>query len=172
MKIKNRVDKTVKQHENRLAQDKKNKCKKKERLALLNIDEQLNRQDELTQKDSDKSQFPKADRKLLLDNIITAISITKILLKFSADNNMDPGDVSEELCNLTEIKEMLIARIFSIVSIYCLHSDQYAYRDGLINNQLLQIDDVEQCFNDNDDIYEDTIGSNFVSASLSSSNEE
>ena len=29
--------------------------------------------------------------------------------KFSADNNMDPGDVPDELEGLTEIEEMLIA---------------------------------------------------------------
>src|SRR2546425_3460708 len=32
--------------------------------------------------------------------------------KFSAENNMDPGDVPEELKALTEIEEMLIAQTF------------------------------------------------------------
>jgi hypothetical protein len=53
--------------------------------------------------------------------------------KFSADNNMDPGDVSEELQGLTEIKEILIAQIFPIVSVYYLSGGQYAYHDNAIN---------------------------------------
>ena len=88
-KRKNRSDETVEQHENRLAQDKENKrvkratetaeqreirlqkrreryhMKRKERLALSNIEEQLNRQDEPTQDDSDESRLPETDRKLL-----------------------------------------------------------------------------------------------------------
>ncbi|CAG8645804.1 6062_t:CDS:2 [Rhizophagus irregularis] len=36
------------------------------------------------------------------------------LKKFSADNNMDLGEVPEELKGLTEIEEMLIAQIFPI----------------------------------------------------------
>src|SRR5205823_4880137 len=48
--------------------------------------------------------------------------------KFSAANNMDPGDVPEELQDLTEIEEMLIAQIFPIVSVYCLRGGQYSYR--------------------------------------------
>ncbi|CAG8738093.1 22149_t:CDS:1, partial [Rhizophagus irregularis] len=118
--------------------------KRKERLVLSNIKEQLNRQDELTQNDSDESQLPETDRKLL-HNFRTKINsfINKFcpvcnerfpsielisgqcrhcyydkntVKKFSADNNMDPGDVPEELRDLTKIKEMLIARIFPIVS--------------------------------------------------------
>ena len=42
------------------------------------------------------------------------------LKKFSSENNMDPGDVPEELSCLTEIEEMLIAQIFPIVSVYYL----------------------------------------------------
>lgn len=47
--------------------------------------------------------------------------------KFSADNNMDLGEVSGELQDLTKIKEMLIMWIFPIISVYCLHKGQYAY---------------------------------------------
>ncbi|CAG8631130.1 2788_t:CDS:2, partial [Rhizophagus irregularis] len=36
------------------------------------------------------------------------------LKKFFADNNMDLGEVPEELKGLTEIEEMLIAQIFPI----------------------------------------------------------
>ena len=34
--------------------------------------------------------------------------------KFSSGNNMDPGEVPEELQDLTEIEEMLISKIFNI----------------------------------------------------------
>ena len=53
--------------------------------------------------------------------------------KFSEANNMDPGDVPEELQDLTEIEEMLIAQIFPIVSVYCLRGGQYSYRGNVIN---------------------------------------
>ena len=43
-----------------------------------------------------------------------------MLKKFSAANNMDPGEIPDELQGLTEIEEMLIAKIFPIVSVYCL----------------------------------------------------
>ncbi|RGB36292.1 hypothetical protein C1646_814122 [Rhizophagus diaphanus] len=44
--------------------------------------------------------------------------------------------------------------------------------DGPIDDQLPQIDNVEQCFNDDDDVYEDMIRSNFVPAPLPLPNEE
>ncbi|CAG8833775.1 10296_t:CDS:2, partial [Gigaspora margarita] len=53
--------------------------------------------------------------------------------KFSAENNMDPGDVLQELQNFTEVKEMLIAQVFTVVSVYNLHGGQYAYRGNVIN---------------------------------------
>ncbi len=40
--------------------------------------------------------------------------------KFSDKNNMDPRDVSEELQGLTEIEEMLIAQVFTVMSVYRL----------------------------------------------------
>ncbi|CAG8821419.1 19353_t:CDS:1 [Gigaspora margarita] len=55
------------------------------------------------------------------------------LKKFSAGNNMDPGDTPEELKGLTEIEEMLIAQIFSVVSVYYLCGGQYAYCGNVIN---------------------------------------
>lgn len=36
--------------------------------------------------------------------------------KFSADNNIDPGEVPDKLQGLTEIEKMLIARIFPVMS--------------------------------------------------------
>jgi hypothetical protein len=38
--------------------------------------------------------------------------------RFSEENNMDPGDLPEELQGLTEIEEMLIAQIFPVISVY------------------------------------------------------
>ncbi|PKK58351.1 hypothetical protein RhiirC2_796450 [Rhizophagus irregularis] len=134
-----KADETVEQRENRLAQDKENKrvkratktaeqhelrlqkkceryhMKRKERLVSSNIEEQLNRQDEPLQDDSEESRLPETDRKLLY-KFRTKINsfINKFCPCFSADNNMDPGDVPEELCDLTEIEEMLIARIFPL----------------------------------------------------------
>ena len=55
------------------------------------------------------------------------------LKKFSVANNMDLGEVPEQLQRLTKIEEMLITQIFPIVSVYCLRGDQYAYRDNVIN---------------------------------------
>jgi len=40
--------------------------------------------------------------------------------KFSAENNMGPGEVPDELRDLTEIEEMLIARVFPVMSVYRL----------------------------------------------------
>ena len=53
--------------------------------------------------------------------------------KFSAENNMDPGDVPEELQGLSEIEEMLIARVFPVMSVYRLRGGQYGYRGNVIN---------------------------------------
>jgi hypothetical protein len=38
--------------------------------------------------------------------------------KFSAGNNMDPGEMPEELKGLSEIEEMLIVQVFVIMSVY------------------------------------------------------
>ena len=53
--------------------------------------------------------------------------------KFSTDNNMDPGEVPEELQGLTEIEEMLIARVFPVMSVYKLRGGQHGYRGNVIN---------------------------------------
>lgn len=42
--------------------------------------------------------------------------------KFSSGNNMDPGEVPEELQDLTEIEEMLISKVFTVISVYRLRS--------------------------------------------------
>lgn len=53
--------------------------------------------------------------------------------KFSAENNMDPGDVPEELKGLSEIEEMLIAQVFVVMSVYRLRGGQNGYRGNVIN---------------------------------------
>ncbi|RGB24563.1 hypothetical protein C1646_772914 [Rhizophagus diaphanus] len=46
---------------------------------------------------------------------------------------MDLGEVPEELQDLTEIEEMLIARVFTVMSVYRLRGGQYGYRGNVIN---------------------------------------
>ncbi|RGB30961.1 hypothetical protein C1646_764669 [Rhizophagus diaphanus] len=46
---------------------------------------------------------------------------------------MDPGKVPQELQDLTDIEEMLIAQVFPIVSVYNLSGGQYAYHGNIIN---------------------------------------
>ena len=53
--------------------------------------------------------------------------------KFSANNMMDPGDVPNELQGLTEIEEMLIAKVFTVISVYKLRGGQYGYKGNVIN---------------------------------------
>ena len=53
--------------------------------------------------------------------------------KFSAENNIDPGNVPEELQELSEIEEMLITRVFPVISVYRLREGQYGYCENVIN---------------------------------------
>jgi len=53
--------------------------------------------------------------------------------QFSSSNNMDPGDVPEELKGLTFIEEQLIARVHPLISIFKLKGLQYGYRGHIIN---------------------------------------
>ncbi|RGB26573.1 hypothetical protein C1646_599356, partial [Rhizophagus diaphanus] len=48
-------------------------------------------------------------------------------------NNMDPGEVPDELQNLTEIEEMLIVRVFPMMLVYRLRGGQHEYRENVIN---------------------------------------
>jgi hypothetical protein len=57
----------------------------------------------------------------------------KPVKRFSAENNMDPGEVPIELQDLTEIEEMLIARVFPVMSVYRLRGGQHGYRGNVIN---------------------------------------
>src|SRR2546429_3629822 len=53
--------------------------------------------------------------------------------KFSSENDMDPGEVPDELKELTEIEEMLIAQVFSVVTVYRLKGGQNGYRGNVIS---------------------------------------
>ena len=53
--------------------------------------------------------------------------------KFTADNNMNPGSVPEELLDLSYIEQMLIARIHPIITIYRIQGNQYSYSGNIIN---------------------------------------
>jgi hypothetical protein len=53
--------------------------------------------------------------------------------KFSGMNNMNLGDIPEELQGFTEIKEMLIAQVFMVMSVYRLRGRQYRYHGNVIN---------------------------------------
>ena len=46
---------------------------------------------------------------------------------------MDPGEVPDELRDLTEVEEMLIARVFPVMSVYRLRGGQHGYRGNVIN---------------------------------------
>ena len=46
---------------------------------------------------------------------------------------MDPGEVPDELKGLTEIEEMLITQVFTVISVYRLRGGQNGYRGNVIN---------------------------------------
>ncbi|PKK59202.1 hypothetical protein RhiirC2_719980, partial [Rhizophagus irregularis] len=53
--------------------------------------------------------------------------------KFSGGNNMHPGDVPNELKGLSEIEEMLISQVFTVMTVYRLRGGQNGYRGHVIN---------------------------------------
>ncbi len=53
--------------------------------------------------------------------------------KFSGENNMDLGEVSEDLKRFTKIKEMLIVQMFMMIIVYRLRRGQNGYRGNVIN---------------------------------------
>ncbi|CAB4417166.1 unnamed protein product [Rhizophagus irregularis] len=152
---------TSNQHEARLNRIRAQKQYERQRKVLENADERLNRQDDERHTDTIIQPLSESDRELLqkfrdkmnkLEHKICPVcnkrfpSINLILgmcrrcygdkneiKKFSRANNMDPGDVPEELKNLTEIEEMLIAQTFPIISVYYLRGGQYAYSGNVIN---------------------------------------
>ncbi|PKK68521.1 hypothetical protein RhiirC2_782185 [Rhizophagus irregularis] len=107
--------------------------------------------------------------------------------KFFADNNMDPGEVSDELQELTNIKEMLIAQAPSTKSFIIKRSTNNPYykdiiiddeilkslpQNGSIINQIHQIrsdqiiDEIDDISNENKNRYDEdnAITRSFVSA--------
>ena len=62
--------------------------------------------------------------------------------KLSSENSLIPSPVPEELQNLTQIEEMLIARVFPVISVYTKPGGQRAYRGHCINFP----QEVEQIF--------------------------
>src|ERR1044071_9236787 len=44
--------------------------------------------------------------------------------RFSAENFMDPGEVPDELKSLTEIEEMLIAQVFTVMTVFRFRGGQ------------------------------------------------
>ena len=57
----------------------------------------------------------------------------KTVKKFSVQNNMIPSQVPIELQGLTQLEEMLIARVFPVISVYTKPGGQKAYRGHCIN---------------------------------------
>ena len=62
-------------------------------------------------------------------------SCNNILTKelFTQENNMDPGEIPEELQNLTDIEQLLIAQVHPIISLWKIRGAQYAYSGNVIN---------------------------------------
>lgn len=52
---------------------------------------------------------------------------------FSAENEMDPGELPLELQNLTYIEEQLIAQVHPVMSVYRLKYGQMSYKGHVIN---------------------------------------
>ena len=53
--------------------------------------------------------------------------------KFFAENKMYPGEVPDELKELSKIEEMLIAQVCAVMSVYRLRGGQLGYRGNVIN---------------------------------------
>ncbi|KAK3918290.1 Ribonuclease 3 [Frankliniella fusca] len=53
--------------------------------------------------------------------------------KYSVFNNMDPGEVPEELKGLTFIEEQVIARVHPMITVFKIKGHQYAYRGNVIS---------------------------------------
>lgn len=70
---------------------------------------------------------------VLVKGMCRRCNMEKDTKKFSKDNDMDPGEVPEELQELTEIEEMLIAQVFTVMSVYRLRGGQHGYRGNVIN---------------------------------------
>ncbi|KAK3931961.1 ATP-dependent DNA helicase [Frankliniella fusca] len=77
---------------------------------------------------------PKCKEKRLLDCRISANCAHRAnCWQYSELNDMDPGNVPEELQDLTYIEEQLIARVHPLISIFKLKGLQFGYRGHVIN---------------------------------------
>ena len=54
-------------------------------------------------------------------------------IKFTALNNMDPGEIPPELDCLNYIEQMFIARVHAVVSLYRIKGAQVGYRGNVVN---------------------------------------
>ena len=70
---------------------------------------------------------------VLVNGICRRCNKEKGTKRFSENNDMDPGKVPEELQGLTEIEEMLIAQVFTVMSVYRLRGGQHGYCENVIN---------------------------------------
>ena len=52
---------------------------------------------------------------------------------YSADNNIDPGPVSQELQGLSQVEEMLISAVMPIMTVYRLPHGQLGYNGHVVN---------------------------------------
>ncbi|CAG8720803.1 17500_t:CDS:2 [Cetraspora pellucida] len=104
-KHKSRENETPDQRQNRFARDRDNKMKRKSAESAEEHRERL-----------DKEKGQKKQRRAL--NV--------------ADVNLNNQD-NEQMFDLTEIEEMLIAQIFPVISVYCLRGGQYTYKGNVIN---------------------------------------
>jgi ATP-dependent DNA helicase PIF1 len=160
-KRKKRKLESAEERENRLRKERELKRQRRMSRDFGDADERLNHPNHQESPVIVEHQLPKPDRDLLqnfrtkinkLSNkfcssckeFFPSIELRKgecyrcyydkdLIKKFSKENNMDPGDVPEELQGLTQIEEILIAQIFPVISVYCLRGGQYAYRGNVIN---------------------------------------
>lgn len=62
-------------------------------------------------------------------------------IMFSAENNMDIGEIPDELRGLTMIEEILIARVHPVVSVFKIRGQQRAY-SGHVMNFVQHVEDI------------------------------
>jgi len=55
------------------------------------------------------------------------------LKKFSVENNIDLREMPEELKGFSEIEEMLIIQVFTVMIVYQLQEGQNRYKGNVIN---------------------------------------
>lgn len=145
-----RLSEIPEQHKAWLSRDCEWKHNKRKSCVLENIDEHVNHQNENYNQDIVNQQLSETDQEFLhnfhtkmskichnfcskCNKRFTSIELMKdechhyhydndndTVKKFSAENNISPDEVPEELRGLTEIKEMLIVWTFPIIFVYYL----------------------------------------------------